>query len=80
MSICFVEFKKDFVIGRDEPSEGQAQAEALLAVNRWRQENQSVQVISLETLVSDHGSSMTSPGGRKFIAFRLWYELPSAAA
>lgn len=78
MSIQFRDFKKDFVIGRDEPSVAQAEAEALAALNHWRQENQSAQVIFIETLVSDHGSSMTSVGGRHFIAFRLWYESPTA--
>lgn len=80
MSIQFRDFKKDFVISRDEPAVAQAESEALAALNRWRHENQTAQVIVIETLVSDHGSSMTSVGGRKFIAFRLWYESPTATA
>lgn len=67
MTVQFIEFKEDYQSCRDMPSEAQRQEEALASLNLWRKENLSRRILSVETLVSDHGSSMTSPGGRKFI-------------
>jgi hypothetical protein len=66
-----IEFK-DFT-GVQESSYKPNATSALAQLNDWEEANSETGVICIESLYSDHPSTMTTSGGRDFIAFRCWH-------
>lgn len=64
---------QDFT-GAESPKYETCIDRARAQMNSWRLENSEIRLISVESLYSDHPSTMTSSGGRSFIALRLWFE------
>lgn len=65
---------KDFT-GVEESSYKPNATAALAQLNAWEETNSETGVISIESLYSDHPSTMTTSGGRNFIAIRVWHRI-----